>query len=90
MICPEWEFRLDNGHGFEEKWMEVPWTDAETMAVPASYNDQKVSSVFGITMDGYFIRRRFRFQSFCVPRVIVLRLVVTQHARVYWNGMLFV
>ena len=33
-----WDFKLDNGKGFEEKWYEKPLKDADTMPVPASYN----------------------------------------------------
>ena len=36
-----WNFKLDNGKGFEEKWYEKPLKDADTMPVPASYNDLK-------------------------------------------------
>ena len=84
-----WEFRLDNGHGFEEKWMEVPWTDAETMAVPASYNDQKVSSVFRDHYGWVFYQKKVQIPKLLRSQRIVLRFgAVTQHARVYWNGML--
>ena len=41
-----WNFRLDNGKGFEESWMNRPFEEWETMAVPASYNDQKVGTAF--------------------------------------------
>ena len=36
-----WDFKLDNGNGFDEKWYEAPLKDADTMPVPASYNDLK-------------------------------------------------
>ena len=36
-----WDFKLDNGKGFDEKWYEAPLKDADTMPVPASYNDLK-------------------------------------------------
>ena len=49
-----WDFKLDNGKGFDEKWYEAPLKDADTMPVPASYNDL-------IIMDGYFIKEIFRF-----------------------------
>lgn len=84
-----WEFRLDNGHGFEEKWMEIPWKDAETMAVPASYNDQKVSSVFRDHYGWVFYQKKVQIPKLLRSQRIVLRFgAVTQHARVYWNGML--
>lgn len=28
-----WNFKLDNGKGFEEKWYEKPLKDADTMPV---------------------------------------------------------
>ena len=31
-----WDFKLDNGKGFDEKWYEAPLKDADTMPVPAS------------------------------------------------------
>jgi beta-galactosidase/beta-glucuronidase len=30
-----WDFKLDNGKGFDEKWYEAPLKDADTMPVPA-------------------------------------------------------
>ena len=34
-----WNFKLDKGTGFEEKWNESGLKDAIRMAVPSSYND---------------------------------------------------
>ena len=56
-----WDFKLDNGKGFDEKWYEAPLKDADTMPVPASYNDLKEGVDFKIIMDGYFIKEIFRF-----------------------------
>ena len=36
-----WDFKLDDGTGFDQKWYERPLEDATTMAVPAAYNDLK-------------------------------------------------
>ena len=58
-----WNFKLDNGKGFEEKWYEKPLKDADTMPVPASYNDLKEGQISGIIMDGYFIREIYQFQN---------------------------
>ena len=41
-----WDFKLDNGNGFDEKWYEAPLKDADTMPVPASYNDLKEGADF--------------------------------------------
>lgn len=35
-----WDFQLDDGKGFSEKWMERPLPQPVKLAVPASYNDQ--------------------------------------------------
>ncbi|MCI9174347.1 MAG: beta-glucuronidase [Lachnospiraceae bacterium] len=84
-----WEFKLDNGHGFEEKWMEVPFKSAETMAVPASYNDQKVSAAFRDHYGWAFYQKKVRIPKILRSQRIMLRFgAVTQHARVYWNGAL--
>ena len=56
-----WDFKLDNGKGFDEKWYEAPLKDADTMPVPASYNDLKEGVDFRDIMDGYFIKEIFRF-----------------------------
>jgi len=55
-----WDFKLDNGNGFDEKWYEAPLKDADTMPVPASYNDLK-EQISGIITDGYSIREIFQF-----------------------------
>ena len=36
-----WNFKLDNGNGFQEEWFNKKLEDPMTIAVPASYNDQK-------------------------------------------------
>ena len=39
-----WDFKADReNRGFEEKWYAGPLTEAETMPVPASYNELKSS-----------------------------------------------
>lgn len=84
-----WEFRLDNGHGFEEKWMERPLEDAETMAVPASYNDQKTDAAFRDHYGWVFYQKKIQIPKMLLSQRIVLRFgAVTQHARVYLNGQL--
>lgn len=84
-----WDFRLDNGKGFEEKWMETPWKDAETMAVPASYNDQKADCAFRDHYGWVFYQKKVRIPKLLRTQRLVLRFgAVTQHARVYWNGRL--
>ena len=36
-----WNFKLDDGSGFEKHWSEKPLAEPDTMPVPASYNDMK-------------------------------------------------
>ncbi len=84
-----WEFRLDNGHGFEEKWMGRPLANAQTMAVPASYNDQKVDTAFRDHYGWVFYQKKIQIPKLLLSQRIVLRFgSVTQHARVYMNGNL--
>ena len=47
-----WDFKLDDGNGFEEKWYEKPLEEPMTMAVPSSYNDLK-ERTSGSTTAGY-------------------------------------
>ena len=56
-----WDFKLDNGEGFDQEWYKAPLEDAMTMPVPASYNDLKEGSE--IITAGYSIRGRFP----CLP-----------------------
>ena len=55
-----WDFKLDNGNGFDEKWYEAPLKDADTMPVPASYNDLKEGADF---RDHYGILSEKHFSS---------------------------
>lgn len=38
-----WDFKADDGFGFDQKWYMKKLQDAITMAVSAAYNDQKES-----------------------------------------------
>lgn len=84
-----WSFKLDNGSGFEEEWMKKPFTDGETMAVPASYNDQKVGEKYRDHFGWVFYQKVIQIPSILLSQRIVLRFgAVTQYAKVYWNGEL--
>ena len=41
-----WDFKLDDGTGFEKEWMKKPLEDPVKLAVPASYNDQVEGAAF--------------------------------------------
>lgn len=85
-----WDFKLDNGNGFDEKWYEAPLKDADTNAVPASYNDLKEGADFRDRItDRYSIRETFPVPSYVKSQRIVLRCAaVTHYAKIYLNGNL--
>lgn len=84
-----WAFKLDNGKGFEEKWYEAPLQDAETMAVPASYNDLKEGIDFRDHYGWVFYQRKIAVPAYLKGQRIVLRCdAVTHEAKVYLDGQL--
>lgn len=84
-----WDFQLDNGHGFEEKWYASPLKEPMTMPVPASYNDLKEGVDFRDHYGWVFYQRKISIPAFAKSQRIVLRCAaVTHHAKVYLNGEL--
>ena len=84
-----WDFQLDNGHGFEEKWYASPLKEPMTMPVPASYNDLKEGVNFRDHYGWVFYQRKISMPAFAKSQRIVLRCAaVTHHAKVYLNGEL--
>ena len=84
-----WDFKLDNGKGFEEKWYEKPLKDADTMPVPASYNDLKEGSDFRDHYGWVFYQRNISVPEYVKSQRIVLRCAaVTHYAMIYLNGKL--
>ena len=83
-----WNFKLDNGKGFEEKWYEKPFTDAMTMPVPASYNDLKEGISFRDHYGWVFYQRYISVPAYVrnTQRVLLRCDAVTHHAKVYLNG----
>ena len=83
-----WDFRLDNGAGFAEKWYEKPLPDASRMPVPASYNDLKEDVDFRDHCGYVFYQKRFSFPKhlFEHQRIVLRCEAVTHFARVYLNG----
>ena len=82
-----WDFKLDNGKGFEEKWYEAPLTEAMTMPVPASYNDLKEGIDFRDHYGWVFYQRMISVPSVILSQRLMLRCAaVTHHARIYLNG----
>ena len=84
-----WDFKLDNGKGFEEKWQEKPLENAMTMPVPASYNDLKEGIDFRDHYGWVFYQRKISLPQAVVGERVVLRCdAVTHHAKIYLDGKL--
>lgn len=84
-----WEFKLDNGKGFDEKWYEAPLQEAMTMPVPASYNDLKEGVDFRDHYGWVFYQRNISVPAIILSQRLMLRCAaVTHHAKVYLNGEL--
>ncbi len=84
-----WDFKLDNGKGFDEKWYEAPLKDADTMPVPASYNDLKEGADFRDHYGWVFYQRNISVPAYVKSQRIVLRCAaVTHYAKIYLNGKL--
>ena len=84
-----WDFKLDNGKGFDEKWYESPLKDADTMPVPASYNDLKEGADFRDHYGWVFYQRNISVPAYVKSQRIVLRCAaVTHYAKIYLNGKL--
>lgn len=84
-----WEFQLDNGHAFSEKWFERPLPNSTAMAVPASYNDLKEGETHKEHYGWAFYQRRFSVPSFLRNQRLVLRMAAVTHiGKVYLNGRL--
>ena len=86
-----WNFKLDNGKGFEEQWFAAPFEECETMAVPASYNDQKVGNAYRDHYGWAFYQKSFQVPKMLGNQRMVLHFgSVTHYAKVYLNGELLV
>ncbi len=84
-----WDFKLDDGKGFEEKWMERPLEAPERIAVPASYNDQVEGVDFREHCGWAFYQKEIYIPKILLTQRVVLRFgAVTHKAKVYLNGEL--
>lgn len=84
-----WNFRLDDGKGFEEEWYKRPLTQAMTMAVPSSYNDLKEGEDFKEHYGWVFYQRTVSIPSYMRSQRILLRMAAVTHiAKIYLNGSL--
>ncbi len=64
-----WDFKLDNGRGFLEKWYEKPLENAMTMPVPASYNDLKEGPEFRDHYGWVFYQRKFALPELVTGKI---------------------
>lgn len=86
-----WDFKLDKGTGFEEKWNETGLTDTISMAVPSSYNDLVEGAEFRDHMGWVWYEREFVINKNMLNERVMLRFgSATHHAKVYVNGKLIV
>jgi beta-glucuronidase len=82
-----WEFKLDKGNGFEEKWYEKKLQDSISMPVPASFNDLVEDAEHRDHIGWVWYEREFTIQEKLFSERIVLRFgAVTHVAKVYVNG----
>ena len=85
-----WDFKLDNGKGFDEKWFSKKLENSITIPVPASYNDLQEGAEFRDHYGFVFYQREVSVPLFALKsQRIVLRMdAVTHSANVYLNGEL--
>ena len=86
-----WAFKTESyeGEGKEKGWFKGTLTEADTMPVPASYNDIKVSaSLRDYHGTVYYQRPVFISASMLSERLVIRCAAVTHHAEVYLNGIL--
>ena len=82
-----WKFKLDDGHGFEERWMDEELTEAENIAVPASYNDQLEGIRYRDHYGWAFYQKKVTVPAVMLGQRLVLRFGSVTHAsKVYLNG----
>jgi len=84
-----WDFKADDGTGFDNKWYAKKLENPLTMAVPASCDDQKVSAELRDHYGWVFYQSELTIPKTLKDQRIVLRFgAVTHYAEVYLNGEL--
>jgi len=83
-----WSFRLDHdGVGREQRWAAAPLTEAEEMAVPASYNDISAdAAVRDFSGDAYYQRTVRVPKGWDGQRITLYVESATHHATVWVDG----
>lgn len=86
-----WNFKLDNGDGFDENWFSEPLTNTISMSVPSSFNDVGVTADIRNHVGWVWYERAFTIPAVLTSERIVLRFGSATHkAKVYVNGELAV
>lgn len=84
-----WDFKLDDGTGFEKEWFRAPLMEPLTMPVPASYNDIKEGIDFRDHYGWVFYQRMLSVPPVLLTQRVILRCDAVSHeAKVYLNGEL--
>lgn len=84
-----WQFKLDDGQGFQKEWYATKMEDTIQMAVPASFNDLGVKTEIRNHVGWVWYEREFTIPKYLETERIVLRFgAVTHEAKVYLNGEL--
>ncbi|MCS7462318.1 beta-glucuronidase [Paenibacillus doosanensis] len=84
-----WNFKLDDGKGFEHKWYEAKLDNPIRMAVPSSYNDLAVGKEIRDHVGWVWYEREFAVPAMISSERVVLRFGSATHtAKVYVNGIL--
>jgi beta-glucuronidase len=86
-----WNFKLDDGSGFEKEIFASKLTNTVSMAVPASFNDIGISSSIKNHIGWVWYEREFTIPNYINKERIVLRFGSATHtAKVYVNGELVI
>lgn len=83
-----WDFRTAGAEDFPQEWMVSPMEEPLSMAVPASYNDQKDDVNLRSHYGWVVYQRRFTLPRQLKGQRVVLRFgAVTHQAEVWLNGI---
>jgi len=84
-----WNFKLDPGTGFEERWQETGLTGTMPMAVPSSYQDTGVTAEIRNHVGWVWYEREFTVPALLRSERMMLRFGSATHtAKVFVNGRL--
>lgn len=82
-----WNFKLDNGNGFDEEWYRSKLTETIRMPVPASYNDVGVIHEIQSHIGWVWYEKEINIPNKLKTERIILRFGSATHfAKVYVNG----